>query len=275
MDTDSKLIREIVREYDTGRPLVWFIECGGVLTSDDDPNALKSAPQTVLEPLVSLTELPRVLVAVGGTRSATELHQLTPFSKLAFAGYEGSELVIGERQLGHSGVPLARRMMEGIGTWIQAELSLVSDVRIVIQPLSVRVELLAPSDAAKVRATVGRIADRFRATTQVVESHDLIEVRWSQARRSGIVIETLLHECPHESPLVCCVARHAWMNEALAATQSHHGVTIGVEANSAEPIQYCLESSSAFAEFLTNLIAQLITVAGSAKWIDEVRRPTA
>ncbi len=218
-----------------------------------------SLPLAILEPLKSLTELSRILVAVGGTRSAIELRQLVPISKLVFAGYSGSELVMGGRQLGHSGVPLARQMIENIGKWIESDLSSVANARVAIQPLSVSIdlELLDSSGFADVRATVIRIVDKFRATVRLIESDHSIEVVWSLACNSGQVIETLLKECPHESPLICCVARHLWMNDALALTQSHNGVTIGVEAESAGTVQCRLGSPAEFADFLTNVVQQL------------------
>jgi hypothetical protein len=84
-----------------------------------------------------------------------------------------------------------------------------------------------------------------------------MEVAWVLACNSGDVVETLRKEYPNESPLICCVAHHSWMNAALLATQSQGGVTIGLEPESNVTVGYELAGTDGFARFLTDLVRQL------------------
>ena len=262
IDASDDLAEEIIGEYKRGRPLVWFIECDGVLVPSGVETASDVSLSEMLKPLRSLSELASVLVAVGGTAAVTELRHFVPLQKLVFAGYSGSDLVIDERQLGHSGVPLARRMIENIGRWIESDLSAIPNARVTIHPLCVHIDTKWSDHAEtnQIRTIVTRVVDKFRATVRLKESDRSLDVVWVLASNSDDVIEALLKRYPDDSPLICCVAHHSWMNAALLATQSRDGKTIGVGVEPGVTVGHCLADPQAFVHFLTGVSQRLSKV---------------
>jgi hypothetical protein len=259
VENNHGVMRDIIGAYKQGRPLIWFIECDGVLISGGVEAASEAPGSDMLAPLRSLSELGRVLVAVGGTAAAAELQQLIPLRNLVFAGYSGSDLTMGDRQLGHSGVPLARRMIENIGTWIKSDLSAFHSARVTVDPLSINIDtqLSDQAEIDQIRAIVTRVVDKFRATVRFNESDRSLNVVWVLACKSNDVVESLLNQYPNESPLICCVAQHAWMNDALRAAQSRDGKTIGVEAEPGVTAGHSLADRNEFASFLTDIVREI------------------
>ena len=174
------------------------------------------------------------------------------------AGFSGSELIKDERNVGHAGAPLASKMIDNIGRWIQSDLIAFKEVRVQILPLSIKIDLssLSPAKLETVRQIVGRVLDKFRATVRVAATDQSIDASWSLASNSAQVVEALEKESHHESPLICCMASHPWMSDALLATQSRGGLTFCVNGEASLPVQYKL-APPAVAEFLGAVVQRL------------------
>jgi hypothetical protein len=234
------------------------MDCAAVAIDERDPTV--SPPAEIVAALQELSDLPRNMVTVGGTHSAHALRQQIQIKNLYVAGFSGSELIKDERNVGHAGAPLASKMIDNIGRWIQSDLTPFKEVSVQILPLSIKVDLspLNPAKRDAVRQIVDRVLDKFRATVSVAANDKTIDASWSLAGNSARVVETLEKESHHESPLICCMASHPWMSDALLATQSRGGLTFCVNGESSLPVQYKL-ASPAVAEFLGAIVQRLKT----------------